>query len=99
MYIQTTDASVKRSILNAAGSAIYNRYFQSSNSDQNENRAWRDPVETPLGVTPPRAAASQETDGNNETSQRGPQFSDFINLGVQLFSSVAKKGNNSQSNI
>lgn len=96
MYIQTTDASVKRSILNAAGSAIYNRYFKSSNSDQNENRAWRDPVETPLGRTPSRSTTSQETD---ENSQRGPQLSDFINLGVQLFSSVAKKGNNSQSNI
>lgn len=99
MYIQTTDASVKRSILNAAGSAIYNRYFKSSNSDQNKNRAWRDPVETPLGATPSTSTTSQETDGDNKASQRGPQLSDFINLGVQLFSSFAKEGNNSQSNI
>lgn len=88
LFVQRTEASVKSTIINWAGKSMYN-YWKGDTTTDGNNRQWREPTGTSRTDTPssPFQAASDTTNQPENTQQ----LSDYIELGVQMFSAFGRK--------
>ena len=98
LYLKRSEASVKSSLINMAGSALYtygkNWYDSRSQPDGHNPRAWQEPTSSTEPSAPPAEIVDQNVNAQNDSKSQNTQqtASDYIELGVQLFSAFGRKG-------